>query len=157
MKKLISTLLATGLLLSTSSVLAYNANFTNNTDTQATLKAAGNVVTTIDANSSVSLQLDPYTAYALSYKGKWADQGLGTIQKYTNLVYQITPVNPASGINNINVSIQADGQDGYVHNVNDAGNNVYGGICSQDTGGVTCTLSQGAGLKQLHVVLENIN
>ena len=134
-----------------------NANITNKTNTELYLKAAGQTISSISPNNTVSLELDPYTAYALSYKGQWADQGLGTIQKYTNLVYQITPVNRVSGISNIEANIQADGNSGYVDNVNDsAGNNVYGGLCKQDTGGITCSLSNGDTLKQLNVTFKNI-
>jgi len=90
-------------------------------------------------------------------KGEWADQGLGTIQKYTDLVYQITPVNRVNGISNIRANVQADGSDGYVENVNNReGKNVYGGICKQDTGGVTCLLSAGDTLKQLNIMFQHI-
>ena len=136
---------------------AYNAILTNKIDSIISLRSADKLITTISPGNTVEIELDPYTAYAFSYKGQWAEQGLGTIQKYSYMVYQITPVNRASGIINIETRIQSDGQDGYVDNVNDgAGNQVFGGICFKDTG-VSCKLSDGDKLKQLLISFEPIN
>ena len=149
MKKtlLLSTILAATL---TSNVFAYKATLTNKTSVDIMLKVVGKTVMTVSPDSVVSKDLDPYTVYALSYKGEWADQGLGAIQKYTDMAYLITPVDSAPGIADINVDIKADSRRGYVNNVNGpTGGAVYGGICKQDVGGVACMLATSDTLKNL--------
>ncbi|ROS00186.1 hypothetical protein EDC56_2823 [Sinobacterium caligoides] len=153
-KKLLILTLAT---LVSGNALAYNTNITNTTSVEVTIKAGSKVIATIEPDKTVITELNPYTSYAFSYQGQWAPQGLGTIQKYTDLVYQITPQDRANGRVNIETSLQTDSGNGHVDNVNNsAGSNVYGGICDQDNGGITCTLSKGDSLKQLNIIFKGI-
>lgn len=147
MKKIVLAISIIG--MSVTSVFAYDASFTNNTDKTISITTGDTTVSTVSASKTVNLELDPYAAYTFNYQGQWAMQGLGTIQKYTNIVYQITPAAVVDTA--INVSITADGETGITTNKTGT---EPSGICADDTGGITCTLSSGDNLDNLTITFD---
>lgn len=151
MKKLLIAVLIAG----SSCAFAYNATIVNNSSKIVTLKAAGNPVCTILASSQSPCELNPYTSYQAVYAGQWSDQGLFTIQKYSDLVLQLTPIAYNQALTGYKIDIQADGTSGYAYNfLNNSAKPVMGGSCFADMGGVTCKLANGDQLNNLTLTLN---
>lgn len=136
---------------------AYTAQIENQSSLDISVKSAGNVVCSIPAKNTKSCTLDAYTAYQVTYPGKWADQGLFTLQKYSYQVLQITPVQSNPALTEFLVDYQATGSNNYAGTIrsfqNSDGSFDYAGNCNPDSGGVTCQLSAGEDLNQLNIKL----
>lgn len=152
-KRLLIALLA----ITGTSAFAYNMTVTNKSAVTVTIKSSSGPQCTINPNSTTSCSLDVYTAYQATYEGKYAPQGLFTIQKNTDTVLQTTPktANPAIAdfIIDINTS---SGYSGSVDTfLNSSGNISASGSCRPDSGGVTCMLANGDRLENMNVTLTS--
>ncbi len=101
------------------------------------------------------------TTYAVNYKlNSSSEQGLFTLQKYSQQVLPTNPVTPTAALANYLVTYQASytggNYSGAVDNfMNSQGGFVYTGNCKSDFGGVTCPLSTGDNLSNLHITAQS--
>lgn len=123
----------------------YSATFSNTSPVDLKIKAGGNVVANIAAGTKQqSLTLNPYTTYNVVYSGTYADQGAFTIQKYTDLVIQNTPVAAASGLQDLQVNYSSNNKQfvGSFNNILQGGQPKFSGDCKKDgSSGVVCTIA----------------
>ena len=142
--------------LSASSVFAYTTTLNNQTPIELKLVSNGgqSVVATVVASSSKQVTLDAYTTYQLKYAGSYSDQSVLTIQKNTNMVIQDTPVAPASGLQDLKVNFNSDSFSGWFYTLYQNGQMSYGGVCQPDTGGLACTIANGANLSNLSITIS---
>ncbi len=60
------------------------------------------------------------TKSGATYQTQWSRQGIFTIQKYTDLVLQFTPIDPNPAFTGFNIDINADGKTGTANTFNPA-------------------------------------
>lgn len=133
----------------------YSATFSNVSPVDLKIKTGGNVVANIAAGTKQqSLTLDPYTTYSVVYSGTYADQGAFTIQKYTDLVIQNTPVAAASGLQDLQVNYSSNNKQfvGSFNNILQGGQPKFSGDCKKDgSSGVVCTIANNDRISSLLV------